>query len=509
VAAPAPRSTHTAVWTGIEMIIWGGCDNSSCTGGTTRFGDGGRYNPSTDAWRSVSLVDAPDARADHTAVWTGKEGREMIVWGGAGQDGLPRNTGGRYYPEFDAWKPTSTAGAPAPRSDHRAVWTGTEMIIWGRAPQGIKSGGRYDPTTDSWVPTSVNDPRRPRAYHVAVWTGSEMLVWGGGLGGGLSGVGDRYEPATDSWMPMSDAGEPTNREHGLAAVWTGKEMIVWGGQLGTNVFNSGGRYNPATNTWRPTATAGAPLARTDHAMVWTGTRMFVWGGRTLNSVTATGGLYDPASDSWTPTSLAGAPAARRYFPAVWTGSRVIVWGGMDDSVDLDFNSGGVYDPFTDSWTATSTAGAPPPRHFHTALWTGSRLLVWGGTQGTLDDEIYLASGGLYDPATGVWTPTTLANAPSARIWHAGVWTGREMIIWGGCNGPSPCARGQFTGARYDPALDQWIATPLQSAPSARDQHTGIWTGSALIVWGGYADTYSSYTSTGGLYYPPPLKRPSR
>ena len=326
-----------------------------------------------------------------------------------------------------------------------------------------------------------------------------MLIWGGDVFGGTSGLGDRYDPATDAWMPMSDAGEPQNREHGLEAVWTGTEMIVWGGQTGTFVFDTGGRYNPAANTWQPTSTVNAPEGRSYHAMAWTGTRMFVWGGETETGKTATGGLYDPASDTWTPTTLAGAPSPRAYTSAVWTGSRAMVWGGSSDSVDLA--TGGAYDPATDSWTPTATAGAPAARHFHTLLWTGSRMLVWGGMQGNLDNAVYLSSGGLYDPATGAWTPTSLAGAPSGRIRHAEVWTGQEMIVWGGCNGPSPCATSLFTGARYDPATDQWTATPLQSVPGARDRHTGVWTGTSLIVWGGYVDAYGSYTSTGGVYTP--------
>ena len=40
---------------------------------------GGRYNPSTDTWIATSTINAPDGRTGHTAVWTGSE---MIVWGG-------------------------------------------------------------------------------------------------------------------------------------------------------------------------------------------------------------------------------------------------------------------------------------------------------------------------------------------------------------------------------------------------------------------------------------------
>ena len=32
----------------------------------------------------------------------------------------------------------------------------------------------------------------------------------------------------------------------------------------------------------------------------------------------------------------------------------------------------------DTWTPTSTANAPTARSFHTAIWTGSEMIIWGG-----------------------------------------------------------------------------------------------------------------------------------
>jgi hypothetical protein len=36
-----------------------------------------------------------------------------------------------------------------------------------------------------------------------------------------------------------------------------------------------------------------------------------------------------------------------------------------------------------------------------------------------------------DPTTNTWTATTTGNAPTARVGHTAVWTGSEMIVWGG------------------------------------------------------------------------------
>ena len=98
----------------------------------------------------------------------------------------------------------------------------------------------------------------------------------------------------------------------------------------------------------------------------------------------TGGKYNPSTDSWTATSTTNAPAARDYHTAVWTGSEMIVWGGLGDSGDA--NTGGRYNPSTDSWTATSTTNAPSGRYLHTAVWTGNEMIVWGGTGGGFELE---------------------------------------------------------------------------------------------------------------------------
>ena len=98
------------------------------------------------------------------------------------------------------------------------------------------------------------------------------------------------------------------------------------------------------------------------------------------------GKYDPATDTWTGTSTVGAPSVRRSHTAVWTGSVMVVWGGYGGTAG-SFDTGGRYDPAADTWTATSTVGAPSARGGHTAVWTGSVMVVWGGNN--------LVTGGRY------------------------------------------------------------------------------------------------------------------
>ncbi len=376
-------------------------------------------DPSTtctdDTWSPTSLTSAPDGRFWHTAVWTGSE---MIVWGGQSYSGyyFDVNTGGRYNPSTDSWTATSTTNAPSARSSHTAVWTGSEMIIWGgvNIHQGDpNTGGRYNPISDTWTATSTTNALSARHLHTAVWTGSQMIIWGGFNGSSVFNTGRRYNPGTDSWTATSVINAPSARaDH--TAVWDGSEMIVWGGNINGALVNTGGRYNPSTDSWTATSITNAPSARVAHTAVWTRSAMIVWGG-TNGSALNTGGKYNPSTNSWTVTGTTNAPSARAYHTAVWTGSEMLVWGGLTPGGDL--NTGGRYNPSTNSWIAISTTNAPSARDSHTAVWTGSgsEMVVWGGINSPND---VLNTGGRYcalGPPAVTTNPATYVASHSATL----------------------------------------------------------------------------------------------
>ena len=260
-------------------------------------------------------------------------------------------------------------------------------------------------------------------------------------------------------------------------------------------MNTGGRYNPDTDSWTATSAANAPAARFNHTVVWTGSEMIVWGGQSGNfPYLNTGGRYNPDTDSWTTTGTTNAPSGRIGQTAVWTGSEMIVWGGLfSDSSNHNLNTGGKYNPSTDSWTATSATNAPSARYLHTAVWTGREMIVWGGADAFAS---YLNTGSRYDPGTDSWQATSTAYASPGRYHYTAVWTGSEMIVWGGSFSSTGNSN---TGGRYNPARDNWTATSRLNAPSERWFHTAVWTGSEMIVWGGGAGPYLSFLNTGGRY----------
>jgi N-acetylneuraminic acid mutarotase len=493
---PEAHASHSAVWTGTLMLIWGG----------SNLNTGWRYDPSTDTWTPMTTAGAPQGRYAAAAVWTGSE---MVVWGGwywyFNSYGL--NTGGRYDPMSDTWTPTSLSGAPAPRDGPAVVWSGSEMVVWGGSahlpgqniPTYFNDGACYDPATDTWRPTTIVGAPAGRSGAAAVWIGTSMWIWGG-RDTTYTEVNDgaRYDPANDAWTPISSIGAPASRGS-AQCVWTGSTVIVWGGSHVTQAMDTGGLYDPASDTWSPMSTLGAPASRQVATAVWTGHVMVVWGGGSMSVALNTGGRYDPVANLWTPTSLDGAPGPRESHSAVWTGSSMIVWGGWGFSLGA-YASGGRYDPVSDTWTPTSlgAVGSPAPRFGHTAVWTGTKAVIWGGS----GNGVRLISGGSYDPATDSWTATALSGAPTGRSDFTAVWTGTRMIVWGGS---SEVAYHEQTGGRYDPITDTWTPTSLVNAAGARFGHGAAWAGGAMTVWGGRGyDIYGNEAAllrTGGRYNP--------
>lgn len=286
-------------------------------------------------------------------------------------------------------------------------------------------------------------------------------------------------------------------------VWTGFNSIFWGGLTRNGETNSGGIYDHVLDVWRPTSRTNAPMQRIQHTAVWTGSRMIVWGGAHSHNLRSdrigwyynSGGIYDPASDSWSTTPQEGAPSERYRHTGIWTGREMVVWGGGRQKTPLlpspnyeYLNSGGAYDPETNKWRTLSLENAPSARFDHTAVWAGDKIqkmIVWGGYTIDQDNRSKLANtGAMWDPTKNTWAPISTENAPSPRVRHAAVWTGSKLIIWGGYGLHENSYKLLNTGGIYDPQKDTWEPLNLVNAPTARDGHIGVWTGSHLLIFGG-------------------------
>jgi hypothetical protein len=116
---------------------------------------------------------------------------------------------------------------------------------------------------------------------------------------------------------------------------------------------------------------------------------------------------------------------------------MIIWGGMDSIQASGFHAdGGRFNPATNTWTTLSATGAPSARGAHSAIWTGTEMIIWGGARGG-----DLRSGSRWSPMTGTWKTVSDFNAPDSRRFQVAVWTGAEMLMWGGIKGGNSLATG--------------------------------------------------------------------
>jgi hypothetical protein len=245
--------------------------------------------------------------------------------------------------------------------------------------------------------------------------------------------------------------------------------------------------------------------------------MIVWGGGTDGEAFGDGALYSVAADRWSEIEEIGAPSPRLGHTATWTGTRMIVWGGRstpldmpprildEEERDLFLGDGGAYSPSTDTWDPdlVPTNLNIDGRHQHTAVWTEYGMIVWGGA----NEDDFFNDGWIYcdedaeDPCSpeAGWTkvgdpledsgldpepckPKVAADCepPSPRAGHIAVWTGQEMIIWGGYDQTGPLN----DGAAFDPRTNEWRALAPLSWFEARAFAEAVWTGDDVLMLGG-------------------------
>lgn len=362
-------------------------------------------------------------------------------------------------------------------------------------------------------PKGWNDISTPsivgRYYHSAVWSGSEMIVWGGY--GALSpyylGDGAAYNVATDTWRTLPAVTATVTSfvaRYYHSATWIGSKMLVWGG-YSPSYRNDGATYDPsagATGTWAAVPTA--PITgRYLHSAVWTGTELIIWGGYN-GSYLADGAAYDPAANTW--RTIAAAPIVGRYsHAAVWAGGKMVVYGGYSTSCSSSYcGDAAAYDPVANTWTTLTPPSADLDNRYQAVgLATGTTAkplaLFWGGYGSYVSSSYYRNTGAMFDPAASTWksmvAPSETVFPGSKRYYHTGWSTGDAVYFWGGQSSSSSYSA---NGAYYDLTTDTWKAMSDTNAPAGRYLATAVWTGTEAVMWGGYSGTYRN---DGKIYRP--------
>ena len=297
---------------------------------------------------------------------------------------------------------------------------------------------------------------------------------------------------------------PLGRRSSPLLTWTGSELIEIGGPgaPGTSPL-AAAAYTPATGRWHTIAPLPNRLGATlwtrnapPPVTVWTGSELFLtngsWGATPPPGVQ--GGhpllgapvlIYDPAANTWTHTNLPAQMYLATPLTATWTGRDLVLAGTLSGRVHVAF-----YDPATGRWTASDPAlPAGHPARYVTLLAAGDRLLLWSWwdrthafhqgasiTSGT--DVLALGPSGRWQVVTGSWPQHEAPVAPPS-------YTGSQILIsasqiWCGlaCSPPGASIPGYFA----DPVTLR--RTPIPAGPLGQTEPTYIWTGRAIIAFGG-------------------------
>ncbi|MEL6984138.1 MAG: hypothetical protein AAFO29_17060, partial [Actinomycetota bacterium] len=208
-----------------------------------------------------------------------------------------------------------------------------------------------------------------------------------------------------------------------------------------------------------------------------------------------GEIYDPASG--TADLIADSGHVWRYNPAVaWTGSELLIVGGSSGPAIDDLVL--AYDPDTDDWrTLTNPPGdvdAWDNSIGGPGVWTGEELLIW-------------QHGLAFNPTTDTWR--TLARYPGPpRSFPASVSTDDEIIVWGGCDASIPqcddLGEGLLTdGVVYEIETDTWRV--MSSSPLAAGVHpVAVLADDAVLFYAG--DTTASPSGLQTARYDPATER---
>jgi len=320
-------------WTGRELIAWGG--GSGGGGNWQASSDGAAYDPAADRWETLPPAPVP-GRIGASAVWTGKE---VLFWGGQSGPDATEADGAAYDPQAKRWR-TLPPAPIGPRTEHQAVWTGREMVVWGGYANCCPidsvvhdpAAAAYDPATDRWrriadvpPPWSGDD-----GFAATVAEGGRPLIWRRGRLAAYDAGASAWREVPGRTPPLPGgvgAGVPaptaapagTTIDPVVLAAVANDDVFTWIGNAGRL---DGLAWRPSTATWRPTA----PLdAQTGSAIVAAGPdRLFVAAGQSARILE-----YRVADNRWIELPLPTIPT-RSDVTLAWTGSELIVWGGMGD-----------------------------------------------------------------------------------------------------------------------------------------------------------------------------------
>ena len=317
----------------------------------------------------------------------------------------------------------------------------------------------------------------------------------------LNATADIYDPQTGRIAPVEGKLNVARKQHVAVRLGSGKVLLAGG--YDNHFLESAELFDPSTGSFAPTGnttsengnvtTIGMTTPRADAAAVILqgGTALIIGGYN--GSYLALAETYDPVSTKFVYAATMTS-ARRNPVATVLNNGKVLVTGGFNGTAFL--NTAELYNPVAKTFTG-STSTMPDPRRYHTAtLLADGRVLVAGGctnsdTNAVICDK-YLNTAAIYDPSTDTFTATT-GTMVSPRINHtATLLPSGQVLIAGGTNasGAAPLNTAEI----FDPSTGTFVATGALTV--ARTQHSAnILPNGNVLLAGGYSNQYLASAET--------------
>jgi hypothetical protein len=449
------------------------------------------YDPPTNTWRaSIPPCHSCLGGVDATTAILLPNGTVLAAGGFFIQTGGPNI----YDPVMQAW--TGTSGSPSYDQSKLPVGIfGIFGTVTGlQNGDALFEGGLADETTLVFPPTADNGnslsigalyhfgqgswsilgSQGHGGYYAAsgVLANGKVLVTGGSdLRGndsllGTKGTADLFDPSTDTWSsaaPMSEL----RWQHTATVLSSGRMLVTGGTTSSSGPFATAELYDSASNAWSSAGLMSSPRYQHTASLLGNGT-VLVAGGNDGDSCTCTtfltsADLYNPTTNSFTATGPLNT-ARYAHTATVLANGKVLVTGGFGGATST-IQSGGsalasaeIYDPTAGTWTVTGSMNSPRTNHTATLLPSG-KVLVAGGSNGTATE----ASAEIYDPTSGTWTLAAPMTTPRQSQGSIALPNGTVLIV-GGFNDASSAVVGVGTLEVYDPASNTWASSGAMVTP---------------------------------------------
>jgi hypothetical protein len=346
----------------------------------------------------------------------------------------------------------SLAGNVEPRAGERSVLHGYRDALrrqWNGSSRPVRLG---------WVVTAV----------VAVVLVADLFL--------------RSAPVTYAGSFVATGSMSTSRAGATATLLADGRVLVAGGAADSgspSVLASAELYDPARGVFAPTGSMAAPRANATATLLDDGRVLIAGGMGNDNLSLASAELYDPKTGTFDTT---GAMATARTFNSMTllADGRVLLAGGSDGH-DRDLASAEIYDPTTGTFVPSGSLAIGREGAAAALLPDGRVLIAGGAVSVNASTGTFTSSAEVYDPQSGTFAPTGVM--PQALEWRSATLLINGKVLVAGGRALGDQLNGSVAAELYDPETGLFTPTGVLRNPRVRPSAIELFDGRVLIAEG--------------------------